>query len=109
VWEKRQGVSIVGEKEESGTCGKATKGMAKGETSTPYKRRSTGKKVEEGRRGGDSTHGQAMRSTARMEEEFSGRIEKENRETLWQRSARESIPTRVRVVYGGSNSDICAV
>jgi len=77
-----QGVFIVGEKEESGTYGKAIKGIVKGEASMFCKGRSTGKKVEEDRREGDSMHGQAMRSIARMEEEFSGRIEEESRGTL---------------------------
>ena len=51
-----------------------------------------------------------MRSTARrVEKEFSSRVEEESRGTLWQRSARESMPTRVRMVHRASNSDICAV
>jgi len=104
-----QGVSIVDEKGESGICGKATKGTAKGEAGISCKGRSAGKKVEEGKRGGGGTCDQATRSTARMEEEFGRRIEKESKGTLWQRSTRESMPTRVRVVYGESNSNICAV
>jgi len=50
-----------------------------------------------------------MRSAARMEKEFSGRIEEENRGTLWQMSARESTSTGTGVVYGGSNSNIRVV
>jgi len=49
-------------RKKSGMCGKATKDAAKG---------------------GGSTCGQAMRNAARMEEEFSGRIEEESRGTLW--------------------------
>jgi len=78
-----QGVSIVDEKGESSICGKATKGTEKGEASIPCKERSVEKKVEEGKRGGDSMCGQATRSTARIEEEFGGRIEKKSRGTLW--------------------------
>jgi len=50
-----------------------------------------------------------MRSTARIEKEFSGRVEEESKGTLWQKNAKESTPTRVRVVYRGSNSDLCIV
>ena len=99
----------MGEKEESDMCGKTTKGIAKGKASVPYKGRSTGKEVKEGRKGEGSTHGQATRSAARMEEEFNGRIEEESGRTLWQRSARGSMPTGVRIVHRGGNSDICAV
>jgi len=44
-----------------------------------------------------------------MEEEFSGRIKKESRETLWQRDARENTSTRARIVHKGGDSDIRAV
>ena len=74
-----QRVSIVGKKGESDVYGKAIKGATKEEASMFYKGRSAKKKVEEGRRGGASTCGQATRSIARMEEEFSRRIEKESR------------------------------
>jgi len=51
-----------------------------------------------------------MKSTARnIEKKFGGRIEKESRGVLWQRGARESNPTRVRMVHKGGDSDICAV
>ena len=104
-----QRVSIVGEKG-SGVYGKATKGTAKEEACMPCKGKSTEKKVEKGRRGeGSSAYGQAIGSAARMEEEFGKKIEEENRGTLWQRSARGSMSTRVRVVHRGSNSDICVV
>jgi len=45
-------VSIVGKEGEGGTCGKATKGVARRETGAPCKGKSTekGEKVEEGRR-----------------------------------------------------------
>jgi len=89
--------------------GKATKGAARRETSMSCEERSAGKKVEEdrGRRG--STHSQAMRGTARVEEEFSSRVKKESGGALWQGGARRSTPTRVRIVYKRSNSDIHAV
>ena len=44
-----QGVPIVGEKEKGSTCDKATKGIARKETSVPYEGRSAGKKVEKDR------------------------------------------------------------
>ena len=50
-----------------------------------------------------------MRGTARVEKEFGSRVKKEGGGTLWQRSTRESMPTGVRVVYRGSDSDICTV
>jgi len=99
----------MSEKKESNAYGKAIKDTAKEEAGMSYKGRSIRKKVEEGRRGGGGTRGLAMRSTARIEEEFGRRIEKESRGTSWQRSARESTPTGVRMVHGGSNSDVCAV
>ena len=73
--------------------------------------RSTGrrKKVVESRGREGSTHGQAMRDIARIEEKFSGRVKEESRGALWQRSARESIPIRIRMVHKRSDSDVCAV
>jgi len=51
-----------------------------------------------------------MRSAARrMEKEFSDRVEEESKGILWQKDTRGSTSTRVRVVYRGSNSDLCAV
>ena len=104
-----QEVSIMSKEGESGACDKATKGIAKGEASTPCKGRSIGKKVEKNRREGDGMCDQATRSTARIKEEFSGRIGEKSRGTLWQRSTRRSMPTGVRMVYRGSNSNVCAV
>jgi len=67
------------------TCGKVTKGTAREETGILCKRRSIGKRIEEGRREGGSAHGQAIRSITRMEEEFSRRVKEENRGTLWKK------------------------
>jgi len=39
-----------------------------------------------------------MRSAIGVEKKFSSRVEKESRGTLWQRSTRESMPTRARMV-----------
>jgi len=51
-----------------------------------------------------------MRSaTKNMENKFGGRIEEESRGALWQRDTRESIPTRVRMVHEGSDSNIHAM
>ena len=51
-----------------------------------------------------------MRSAARkVEEESSGRIEKEGRGSLQQRSARESTPTGARMVHQGGDSNVYAV
>jgi len=44
-----------------------------------------------------------------VEEEFGSRIKEESRGILWQRGARESTPTRVRMVHKRGDSDICAV
>ena len=62
---------------EGGTCGNATKGVAREEAGVPCKGRSAGKKVEEGGTGGGGTHGQATRSTAGVEKEFVGDVEEE--------------------------------
>jgi len=45
-----------------------------------------------------------MRSTARIEEEFGGRVKEESKGALWQRSAGGSMPIGIRVVHRGSNS-----
>jgi len=46
------------------------------------------------------------RSAARMEEELNGGAKEESRGALWERSARGSTVTRIRVVYPGNNSDL---
>ena len=101
-------MSVVREKE-SGVYGKATKDAARKEASAPCEGRSTRKKNEEDRGRKDGACGQATRGVARVEKEFGGRVKEENKRTLWQRSTRENTPTRVRVVHGGSNSDVCEV
>jgi len=101
----------MGKKGKGGICSKATKGTPTEGASMPCKGKSAGrkKKVEEDRERRDSIHGQAMRSAARVEEELGGRVEKENRGTLWQRSTRGSMPIGIRVVYERSNSNVYAV
>ena len=99
----------MGEKGKGSACGKATKGTARRETNVPCEGRSAGKKVEKNRGRRGSACGQVMRGIARVEEEFSSRVEKESRGALWQRSARRSTPTGVRIVHKRSNSDICTV
>ena len=47
----------MGEKEKDGVCGKATKGVARRETSMLCEGRSAGKKVKEDRERRDGTHG----------------------------------------------------
>jgi len=44
-----------------------------------------------------------------VKEKLSGRIKKEGGGILWQRSARKDMPTGIRVVYGGDNSNIYAM
>ena len=96
----------MGEKEKGSTCGKATKGIARRETSALYEGKSTEKKIKEdrGRRGG--TYGQATRGTARVEKEFSSRVEEESRGALQQGDTERSTPTRVRMVYERNDSNI---
>ena len=90
-------------------CGKTTKDTVRRETSTSCKGRSTGKKIEEdrGRRG--SMCDQVMRGATRVEEEFSSRVEEENRGALQQGGTRRNTPTGVRMVHERSNSDIHTV
>jgi len=73
-------VSIVGKEEKGSTKGIPTEGA-----STPCKGKGAGKrkKVEESRGKRDSAHGQAIRSAAKVEKEFGGRVEKESRGALW--------------------------
>ena len=68
-----QRVSVMEEEEMSGR-----------RASVPCKGKSTGdkEKVEEGRERKGGMHGQAMRSAARMEEEFNRRVKKEDRGAL---------------------------
>jgi len=47
-----------------------------------------------------------MRSTARIEKEFSGRVKEESKEALWQRCTWGSMFTRIRLVYKRSSSII---
>jgi len=72
----------MGEERKGSTCGEATKSTPIEGAGAPCKGKNTGrrKKVEESRRG--STHGQAMRSTARVEEELSRRAKKKSRGPL---------------------------
>jgi len=74
-------VSVVGEKK-SDMYGKATKGVAKRETNTLCKGKGIRKKYkkDKGRRSGMC--GQAIRSTARIEE-LGSRIKEKSKETLW--------------------------
>ena len=46
------------------------------------------------------------KSTGRMEEKLNGEAKEESRGALWERSARGSTVTRIRVVYPGNNSDL---
>jgi len=64
-----------------------------------YKGKGTGRKkaVEESRGSGNGMRGQATRSATRVGEELGSRIEEEDKEALWQGSARRSTPTRVRI------------
>jgi len=73
------------------------------------KGRSIGKKVKEDRERKSSVYGQAIRSAARVKEEFSSRVEEESRGALWQGDAKRSIPTRVKMVHERSNSNVRAV
>ena len=77
----------MSKEEESGVCGNATKGAAREEAGAPCKRRSAGKKVEEGGTGGGGARGQPMRSAAGVEEKFVGGVEKEGGVVLWTNSA----------------------
>jgi len=106
-----QRVSIVGEEEKDSICSEAAKGTPTEGAGTPCKEKSAGrrKKLEEDGERRGSMCGQATRSTARVEKEFGGKVEKKSKETLWQRSAGGSISTRVRIVHRESNSDICVV
>ena len=106
-----QRVSVIGEEEKDSICSEAAKGAPTEEAGAPCKGKSTGrrKKVEEDGERRGSMCGQATRSTARVEKEFGGKVEKKSKETLWQRSAGGSISTRVRIVHRESNSDICVV
>jgi len=87
-------------------CDKATKDTPTGEAGAPCKGKSAeGRETVKKSRGGKgSMHDKTMRSTARMEKEFSSRVKEASKGALWQRCARKSMPTRTRVVHRGSSS-----
>jgi len=101
-------VPIIGEEGKGGACGKATKGTPIEGASAPYKGKSAGrrKKVKESKGGRGSACGQAMRSTARVEEELSRKAKKKSRGTLWKRHPRRGAIIRTKMVYEGSSSVI---
>jgi len=80
-------------------CGNVTKGAAERKAGAPYKGEGAGrrKEVKESRGRKSSTHGQATRSAARIEEELSRRAKEESRGTLWKRCPGRGIIIRVRV------------
>ena len=103
VWRGRaqmQRVSVMEEEEMSGR-----------RASIPCKGKSAGdrEKVEESRERKGGMHGQAMRSAARMEEEFNRRVKEEGRRALWERRPRRGAIIRIRMVHKGNDSDICRV
>ena len=91
-----QGMSFMGKKGEGGTCGNATKGVAKEKAGTPCKGRSAGKKVEEGETGGGGASYKGKSTARRVEEEFVGDVKEEGGMVLWTNSA-----TRCGVVGAG--------
>lgn len=81
--------------EKGSMFGKATKGTVTEGASMLSKGKSTGR---------SGVHGNAMRSTARVEEKFSRRIETEEKRTLWRRHPKRGTPIRVRLVHPRSSS-----
>ena len=98
----------MGEEGKGGVCGKATKGALTEGAGTPCKGKGAGrgKKVEEsrGERGGACS--QATKSTAKVEEELSRRVKKEDRGALWKRRPRRSAIMGSRIVYEKGSSFI---
>jgi len=94
---------------EGGACSKATKGTPTEGVGIPCKEKGVGrrKKVEKGGGRRDNVHGQATRSTARMEEEFNKRVKEESRGALWKRRPRRGMTIRIGIVHKGNDSDIC--
>jgi len=80
----------------------------KEEAGVPNKGRSTGrrKEVEESRGRRGSTCGQAMRNTAKMEEELDKRAKEESGGALQKRSTRGSTVARIGIVYPRDDSDL---
>jgi len=96
----------VGEEGKGGVCGKATKGALTEGAGGPYKEKGAGrrKKVEENRGGRGSMHGQATRSTAKVEKELSRRVKKESGGVLWKRRPRRGAIMGSRMVYERGSS-----
>jgi len=80
-------------------CGKATKDIAREEAGMSHKGKSTGRReeAEESRGERSGVHGQATRSTARMEKELSRRAKEGSRGALWKRHPRRGTIIRVKV------------
>jgi len=103
VWRGRaqmQRVSVIEEEE-----------ISRRRAGVLYKGKSIGdrEKVEEGRERKGGMHSQAMRSAARMEEEFNRRVKEEGRGALWERRPRRGAIIRIGIVHKGNDSDICRV
>jgi len=95
--------------EKNSACSKATKSTPTEGAGTSYKGRSARKRIEKSGEKESSMCGKVTRSAVRVEEKLSSRIKEESRGALQQGSTRRSMPTRVRMVYKRSNSDIHAV
>jgi len=96
----------VGEEGKDGAYGKAMKGAPTEGTGMLCKRKGAGKrkKVEKSRGRRSSICGQAMRSTAKVEEKLSRRVKKESRGALWKRCPRRGAIMGSRIVYERSSS-----
>ena len=95
-------------KRKGGMCDKVTKSAPTERAGILYKEKGTErrKKVEKGRGRRDSIYGQAMRSTVRIEEEFSRRVKEKDSGTLWKRHPRRGAIIRIGIVYKGNDKSI---
>ena len=86
---------------------KERKGGRKGDMPCTGKSIPTGKEeTEESRGRRSSVHGQATKSTARIEEKLNRRAKEESRRALQQRNTRRSTVARIGVVYPRNDSNL---
>jgi len=87
------------------------KGTSERKAGVPCKGKSAGdrEEVKKSRGKKSNMHGQATRSTARIEKEFNKRVKEEGRGALWKRYPRRGMIIRIGMVHKRNNSDICKV
>jgi len=98
----------VGKERKGGMCGKAAKGALTEGAGVPCKEKGAEKrkKAKENRGRRSDARGQAMRSTARVEERLSRRVKEKSGGALWKERPRRGTIVGSRMVYKRGSSFI---